>query len=364
MEMCQQREYRFNNSTLVLKFGDIVESDADVLVSSDDYSLPMEDGLALYLLEKGGPEIKVDADKMSGAELGDVVVTTAGRLPHKYIFHCVTVAPDEHFGNTAEEAQEAMRGDMEEYVIRHAIAKCFRLLAAMDLNSIAIPCIGVRRAGFSFEREGIIMSEVISEFLLRTNKVFRVELCLWNKEDRFTMMDYIAFFEQFALRVPTRDTRAVKLPAIKVVADGESAPQVAHDVFISYSHEDRETVEHICGVLDNYGISYWIDRDGVRHGDNFKEDIVKAIASSMILLFVSSANSNKSPNTIKEVGVAENYKKITLPVKIDNEPFCQSLQYDLCNRHWVQFDINDLESFGRELNDNIRFHLNRKTNNP
>lgn len=363
--MNQQREYKFNNSSLVVKFGDIVETDTDVLVNSDDYLLPMKDGLSGYLLEKGGPEIMNDVKKKRTAELGDVVVTTAGKLPHKFIFHCVTVPEDRQFKNADAQSQEAMRSEMEEYVIRHSMSKCFRLLSAMDLESISIPCIGIRRAGFSFERVGMIMSEVIADFLLKTNKTYRVELCLWDVPDQFGMMDYIGFFEQFALRVPAKsDMTALNAKVSTAVTKIESTPDDKRhhtDVFISYSHQDKEVAERICSMLNQYGITYWIDREGVRHGDDFKEDIVDAIVRSDILLFISSANSNKSRNTVKEVSVAENSNKPILPVRIDDSPYNKSLEYDLCNRHWIQLkDMDSFDELGQQLNDNIRFYLNRK----
>lgn len=358
--MKKQREYQFNNSVLTVKFGDIVEAETDVIVDSDDYLLPMVDGLPAYLLEKGGQEIKNDVDKQRHAELGDVVVSTAGKLPHKFIFHCITVAPDSRFNQVDDSQQEEMRSEMEEYVIRHAITKCFRLLSAMDLESIAIPCIGIRRAGFSFERVGRIMAEVISDFLTKTNKSFKVELCLLYEPERYDLMDYITFFEQFSRRAPVKNlSPATPMPHPKTTVSDDSSPRF--DVFISYSHQDKAIAERICSMLDEYKISYWIDHEGVRHGDDFKEDIVNAIVSSKILMFISSENSNKSRNTIKEVGLAEERNKVILPVRIDDSPYNKSLEYDLCNRHWIQLDEkNGFEELGRQLNENIRFYLNRK----
>jgi O-acetyl-ADP-ribose deacetylase (regulator of RNase III) len=325
----------------------------------------MKDGLSGYLLEKGGQEILNDVKKKRKAELGDVVVSTAGSLPHKFIFHCVTVPEDRQFKNMDIESQETMRAEMEEFVIRHAMSKCFRLLSAMDLESISIPCIGIRRAGFSFERVGMIMSEVISDFLLKTNKSYRVELCLWDVPEKLGMMDYIAFFEKFALRVPANsDVTSLNAKVNNVVRKIETNHNDTNhntNVFISYSHHDKDIAERICSILNGYNITYWIDREGVRHGDDFKEDIVDAIVRSDILLFISSANSNKSRNTIKEVSVAENSNKPILPVRIDDSPYNKSLEYDLCNRHWIQLkDMDSFEELGQQLNDNIRFFLNRK----
>lgn len=359
--MNQQREYQFNNSVLRIRFGDIVEADTDVIVDSDDYLLPMVDGLPAYLLEKGGKEIKNDVDKQRNAELGDVVVSTAGKLPHKFIFHCITVSPDSRFKQVNDDQQEEMRSEMEEYVIRHAITKCFRVLSAMDLESIAIPCIGVRRAGFSFERVGKIMAEVISDFLMKTNKSYRVELCLLYEPERYDLMDYVTFFEQFSLRAPANTVlRNSSAPSSRVV-DMVSEPLSDFDVFISYSHQDKEIVGQICTLLDQYGITYWIDHEGEHHSDDFKEYIVDAICHSKILLFISSINSNRSRNTVKEVGVAEKNDKVILPVRIDEAPYNKSLEYDLCNRHWIQLkDPNGFEELGCQLNENIRFYLNRK----
>lgn len=359
--MNQQLEYQFNSSVLRIRFGDIVEADTDVIVDSDDYLLPMVDGLPAYLLEKGGQEIKNDVDKQRNAELGDVVVSTAGKLPHKLIFHCITVSPDSCFKQVNDDQQEEMRSEMEEYVIRHAITKCFRLLSAMDLESIAIPCIGVRRAGFSFERVGKIMAEVISDFLMKTNKSYKVELCLLYEPERYDLMDYISFFDQFARRVPTKYYAPRRPEATMQATSSDKVAQQEFDVFISYSHQDKDVAGRICDLLDKYGVTYWIDHEGEHHSDDFKEYIVDAICHSKILLFISSINSNRSRNTVKEVGVAEKNDKVILPVRIDDSPYNKSLEYDLCNRHWIQLkDPNGFEELGRQLNENIRFYLNRK----
>ena len=188
-----------------------------------------------------------------------------------------------------------------------------------------------------------------------------MELCLLHEPDRYDLMDYVAFFEQFALRVPAQVDGYESLNSSQNIVIKESDSEPEFDVFVSYSHQDKEIVDQICVQLDKYGISYWIDHQGEHHSDDFKEYIVDAICRSKILLFVSSYNSNDSRNTVKEVGVAEKNDKVILPVRIDDSSYNKSLEYDLCNRHWIQLkDPNGYDGLGEELNDNIRFYLNRK----
>lgn len=88
----EPRKYQFNNSTLTIVFGDIVTSKAEVIVSSDDTGISMGGGISGCIRRAGGESIRQDAQKKLPAQLGDVVVSTAGTLEHqKFIFHCLTI---------------------------------------------------------------------------------------------------------------------------------------------------------------------------------------------------------------------------------------------------------------------------------
>ncbi len=84
-----------------------------------------------------------------------------------------------------------------------------------------------------------------------------------------------------------------------------------YDVFVSYSHKDKMFVSELCSTLQNSGVSLWVDKSRIRHGLDFKETIVDALSHCKILLFISSPKSNQSANTIKKVGLAESYGKIS-----------------------------------------------------
>jgi O-acetyl-ADP-ribose deacetylase (regulator of RNase III) len=74
------RSYIFEKGKLNVVFGDITASSAQVIVSSDDYYITMGGGVSGAILRAGGQEVMIDAAKKVPVKLGDVVVTTAGRL--------------------------------------------------------------------------------------------------------------------------------------------------------------------------------------------------------------------------------------------------------------------------------------------
>lgn len=104
-----------------------------------------------------------------------------------------------------------------------------------------------------------------------------------------------------------------------------------YDVFISYSRKDKKRVEEFCELFSNAGISFWIDRDGIENGENFKTVIVKAIEESTVLLFFSSKNSNATPWTAKEVGIAVARRKTIIPIRLDASPYNEGIEFDLIN---------------------------------
>ncbi len=44
---------------------------------------------------------------------------------------------------------------------------------------------------------------------------------------------------------------------------------MSYDVFISYSRKDKSFADQICGALEQAGISYFIDRNGILSGQDF-----------------------------------------------------------------------------------------------
>ena len=173
-----ERIYHFRNSRLKVMFGDITTCRTDVIVSSDDCFLSMGGGVSRMIQLGAGDSILVDRDKHIPAKLGDVVVTGAGNLPSKYIFHVVTI------GNFYSNSNSG--ADVRRFIIEKSINKCFRLLSSLELTSIAFPAIGAGVAGISYDDVAAHMIRAISTNLQRTNKPINVELYLYDRYNKMT----------------------------------------------------------------------------------------------------------------------------------------------------------------------------------
>ena len=113
-----------------------------------------------------------------------------------------------------------------------------------------------------------------------------------------------------------------------------------HQVFISYSRKDMESVNMLRDLLERNGISYWIDKEGIFSGENYKEVIVDAIETAKAVIFVSSLNSNASINVIRELGYAVKQCRTIIPVMLDDTPFAKSVRLDIADIHQINFSTD------------------------
>lgn len=350
--MKEPREYRFNNSRLKVLFGNILDSKAEVIVSSDDTGISMGGGLSGCIRKAGGEVIREDAQKKLPAQLGDVVVSTAGAMEHqKFIFHCLTI---EHEHKTDfYEGRLSNPEDINNYILQHSVDKCFRILQALDLNSIAFPCIGAGAAHIPLKKVAEVMADAISANLCRTQKPYEIELYLFDRHNSLTEMDYIDMFENFAIKAALYQHDIDK--ETKRIAKSEDADykpinievpkreEMHHQVFISYSRKDTESVNNIRDILDRNGISYWIDKEGIFSGENYKEVIVDAIETAKAVIFVS-VHSNASINVIRELGYSVKQRRTIIPIMLDDTPYAKSIRLDISDIHQIEMYKDEMIS--------------------
>lgn len=352
--MGQIKEYHINNSIIKIVFGNILDSQAEVIVSSDDSNITMGGGVSKAIRDKEGTNaITNDAWKRTPANIGDVVISTAGTLPQKNIFHIITI--DYNGLSPLSRSQEVSVDDIHQYIIGHSIDKCFLLLHAMDMKSIAFPQVGAGVAGIPFKKVAEVMAEAIGRNLRKTNKSFNVEIYLYDRFEKMRQWDFLPIFEQvYAQEAISRllnEQVSDKLLAdvVNTEQPHSAAPDMDKDIFISYSRRDIEAVKTIYEWLEKTGYRCWLDIDGMFSGVSYKEVIVDAIKRSKILLFMSSEHSNKSRNVVSEVSIAMEYGKKIIPVRLDMSPYADSIEYDIINHDYMVYDRSRIEESNREM---------------
>src|SRR3954468_15627906 len=108
-----------------------------------------------------------------------------------------------------------------------------------------------------------------------------------------------------------------------------------HDVFISYSSQDKVAADAAVAALEAKRVRCWIAPRDIRPGAEWSEAIVEAIsdAKAMVLVFTSKANA--SPQVRREVQLAFERGVTVIPLRIENIVPARSLQYYLSAVHWL-----------------------------
>lgn len=177
-----KRTYTINKSTLTLIFDDIVDADTEVIVSCDDTYLSMGGGVSAAIKRAGGKAVELDVAKKTPASLGSVVVSSAGSLPAKYIFHIITL----DFVNKTKDVNQ---------LISLSINKCFNLIKIMELNSISFPVIGTGYVKNNYQKSAKYISDAIYDELMQSDKNINVKLYLYEGREKRSNLDFIKFFE-------------------------------------------------------------------------------------------------------------------------------------------------------------------------
>ena len=340
----ETRTYNCNASKVTIKFGDITKSSSEVIVSSDDTLLTMSGGVSMAILHAGGDIIQKEAQKQLPATIGNVVVSCAGDLSQKHIFHCLTI--DDKYLSETWAGLKVEPEDKVNNIIRSCINRCFQLVHALQISSIAFPIIGSGSAHMPFKTVVEIMADEIFNQLQETNRPIEVEVYVYDngKQD----MNEFGIYETFSMRsaianfIIKQRNNSVKYDRKHIELSQEDLAYYKnpdHDVFISYKREESDKAFEVKDLIEKWGIKTWIDKDGIFSSYDFKEVIEKAIENTKIVVFLSSEKSNKSDYVKNEIKYAINCKKKIVPVMLEHSPFGDGLRMDLANVDQVDYSI-------------------------
>ena len=134
---------------------------------------------------------------------------------------------------------------------------------------------------------------------------------------------------------------------------------MAHDVFLSYSSQDKPIADAVCGTLEGKRIRCWIAPRDVLPGLPYGEAIVEAIEASRVMVLVFSSNSNTSPQVMREVERAVSKGIPILPLRIEQVLPSKSLEHFISSLHWLDALTPPLEKHLRSLAETVHLLLSR-----
>ena len=139
----------------------------------------------------------------------------------------------------------------------------------------------------------------------------------------------------------------------------EPGPAKTHDVFISYSSQDKPTADAVCAIMERQGIRCWIAPRDVLPGEQWAGSILRAIAKARVVVLVFSAASNTSPQVLREIERAVHNGTAIIPFRIEDVPFNESLEFFISTPHWLDALTPPLEAHAQRLAESVRSLLNQ-----
>jgi len=135
---------------------------------------------------------------------------------------------------------------------------------------------------------------------------------------------------------------------------------MAHDVFISYSVDDKAVAEAVCVTLESRNIRCWIAPRDVLPGTEWAEAVVDGIDESRVFVLVLSFTSNSSPQVIREVGRAASKGIPIVPLRIDAVTPSKAMEFFVSSHHFLDAQMPPLEKHLRQLANTVQQLLTRE----
>lgn len=157
-----------------LRLGDITKIAVEAMVNAANSALCGGGGVDGAIHRAGGPSIMQELRAYDGCATGSAVVTTAGLLPAKYIFHAV--------GPVYRDGQSG-----EAKLLASAYRTCLRLGEELGVKSISFPSISTGAYGYPVGEAARIAVDVV--------KTTTIPLALFVLFDQRTLEAYSTALE-------------------------------------------------------------------------------------------------------------------------------------------------------------------------
>ena len=175
--------FPIDNHSIEVAQGDITKETTDAIVNAANNHLWMGGGVAGAIKRAGGEEIEKEAMALGPVDVGQAVITSAGKLHATYVIHAAVMGQD-------------LRTDAEK--IKRATMNSLMLAEEKRISSLSFPALGTGVGGFSvFHCAKIMLTEAIA-FLQRSQHLHVVRIVL------FDDTTFSAFKEELSLQFSSK----------------------------------------------------------------------------------------------------------------------------------------------------------------
>jgi O-acetyl-ADP-ribose deacetylase (regulator of RNase III) len=180
-------EFLVRDKLVKIYQGDITNLVTDVIVSSDDNYLTMGGGVSARIRQVGGEKIYRQTENLIPLSLGEVAVTTAGKLRARKLFHAVVI--DFYEGEK-----------LSDKVIQSVVHSCMKKASLYDFKSIAFPLLGTGAAGFPAKVVWEIMfRQIIRDLSAENQNISEVIVAIYERVivEELKIKNFLEAIEEF-----------------------------------------------------------------------------------------------------------------------------------------------------------------------
>jgi O-acetyl-ADP-ribose deacetylase (regulator of RNase III) len=165
---------RSGSTEITLVLGDITKQKVDAIVNAANSSLMGGGGVDGAIHRAGGPAILAECKRIreerGACATGDAVVTTAGKLPARWVVH--TVGPIWTGGESGEPA-----------LLRRCHEKSLALAADQGARTVALPAISTGVYGYPVDRAARVALGAAKDFAAKDDRLAEIRFVLFSESD-------------------------------------------------------------------------------------------------------------------------------------------------------------------------------------
>ncbi|MEP7037305.1 MAG: O-acetyl-ADP-ribose deacetylase [Acidobacteriota bacterium] len=166
----------FLNEKVIIKVGDITKEKTDAIVNAANSTLLGGGGVDGAIHDAGGKQVLEECREIrrdnfpNGLPTGEVVITSGGNLPSKFVIH--TVGPI--YGRNQDKDAE---------LLANCYVNSLALAVENDLETISFPSISTGAFGYPKHEAAKVASHAIRNFLAQNESIKQVNLVFFSAAD-------------------------------------------------------------------------------------------------------------------------------------------------------------------------------------